>query len=55
MPADRAFSFEQDLLVPEMRTIRPLAFVAEGLFIDIGVPEDFARAQELFARRAADT
>jgi NDP-sugar pyrophosphorylase family protein len=49
MPADRAFSFEQDLLVPEVRTIRPLAFVAKGLFIDIGVPDDFTRAQKLFA------
>jgi D-glycero-alpha-D-manno-heptose 1-phosphate guanylyltransferase len=55
LPADRAFSFEQDLLVPEVQAIRPLAFIAEGLFIDIGVPTDFARAQDLFARRAADT
>jgi D-glycero-alpha-D-manno-heptose 1-phosphate guanylyltransferase len=53
MPADGAFSFEQDLLVPEVRTIRPLAVVAEGLFIDIGVPEDFTLAQELFAQRYA--
>lgn len=53
MPDDRAFSFEQDLLVPELRALRPLAFVAEGRFIDIGVPDDFARAQELFARHDA--
>jgi NDP-sugar pyrophosphorylase family protein len=29
--------------------IRPAAFVTEGLFVDIGVPEDYARAQQLFA------
>ena len=52
IPAGRASSFEQDLLTPEVRTIHPLAFVAEGLFIDIGVPEDYARAQVLFAHRA---
>lgn len=49
MPADAAFSFEQDLLVPEVRSIQPMAFPAAGLFIDIGIPEDYARAQEMFA------
>src|SRR6266498_5704395 len=34
-----AFSFEQDLLAPEVGSIRPLAFRSSGLFIDIGVPE----------------
>ncbi|MBI3154364.1 MAG: nucleotidyltransferase family protein [Burkholderiales bacterium] len=53
LPAGRALSFEQELLVPQVRSLRPPAFVAEGLFIDIGVPEDYARAQGLFARRAA--
>jgi D-glycero-alpha-D-manno-heptose 1-phosphate guanylyltransferase len=46
-----AFSFEQDLLAPEVASIRPLAFRSSGLFIDIGVPEDYARVQELFRRR----
>jgi D-glycero-alpha-D-manno-heptose 1-phosphate guanylyltransferase len=51
--ADRqAFSFESDLLVPEMESIRPRAFRAAGLFIDIGVPEDYARAGELFSGHA---
>lgn len=50
MPAG-AFSFEQDLLVPQVRALRPLAFPAAGLFIDIGIPEDYARAQTLFAAR----
>lgn len=43
-----AFSFEQDLLVPETSSIRPLAFRSSGRFIDIGTPEDYARAQTLF-------
>ena len=48
----KAFSFEGDLLAPEMESIRPRAFRAAGLFIDIGVPEDYARAKELLAASA---
>ena len=48
MPSDGGFSFERDLLAPEVRTIRPLAFPSSGKFIDIGTPEDYARAQTLF-------
>ena len=44
-----AFSFETDLLMPHVHEIRPLAFPAPGLFIDIGLPEDYHRAQNLFA------
>jgi len=44
-----AFSFESDYLVPNVAALRPLAFPTEGLFIDIGVPEDYARAQSLLA------
>jgi D-glycero-alpha-D-manno-heptose 1-phosphate guanylyltransferase len=43
------FSFEHDLLEPEVGSIRPLAFRSSGLFIDIGVPEDYARAPQIFA------
>jgi D-glycero-alpha-D-manno-heptose 1-phosphate guanylyltransferase len=39
------FSIEMDFFVPHLNTIRPLAFVTSGYFIDIGVPEDFVRAQ----------
>ena len=53
MPKRAAFSFEHDLLAPEVRAIAPLAFPATGLFIDIGVPEDYAKAQEIFSRRLA--
>ena len=46
-----AFSFERDFLEPRAGSLRPLAFQADGYFIDIGVPEDYRRAQtELPAR-----
>lgn len=51
IPSGEAFSFEQQLLVPLVAEFRPLAFETEGLFVDIGVPEDYARAQQLFANR----
>lgn len=50
IPAGRPHSFEQELLMPMVAELHPLAFVTRGLFIDIGVPEDYARAQALFAR-----
>jgi D-glycero-alpha-D-manno-heptose 1-phosphate guanylyltransferase len=39
------FSFETDVLVPFLFEIRPAAFHCEGYFLDIGIPEDFDRAQ----------
>jgi D-glycero-alpha-D-manno-heptose 1-phosphate guanylyltransferase len=48
IPPTGAFSFERELLEPRVADVRPAAFLAEGLFIDIGVPEDYARAQHLF-------
>jgi D-glycero-alpha-D-manno-heptose 1-phosphate guanylyltransferase len=51
IPVDTPYSFEQDLMVPGVETLRPLAFQADGLFIDIGVPEDYERAQGLFGAR----
>ncbi len=48
-----AFSFEQDFLTPRLHELHPCAFMANGLFIDIGVPEDYARAEQLFAPSAA--
>ncbi len=48
------FSFEADLLRPEIARLRPAAYLASGFFIDIGVPEDYARAQlEIPANAAA--
>lgn len=42
MPA--AFSFEQDFLPSRIVDIRPRSFLAEDYFIDIGIPEDYERA-----------
>jgi D-glycero-alpha-D-manno-heptose 1-phosphate guanylyltransferase len=47
----KTFSFERDFLAPRAGALRPLAFETNGYFIDIGVPEDYGRAQrELPAR-----
>ena len=50
LPPQGAFSFEHDLLEPEVGSIRPLAFQSSGLFIDIGSPEDYARIQQIFSQ-----
>jgi D-glycero-alpha-D-manno-heptose 1-phosphate guanylyltransferase len=51
------FSFEQDFVAPNLSELQPVACVTEGYFIDIGVPEDYVRAQTeipaLFALRPA--
>ena len=39
------FSFETDFLVPAVGTTRMEYFASKGYFIDIGIPEDYARAQ----------
>ena len=44
------FSFETDVLVPSISEIRPAAFRCEGYFLDIGIPEDFDRAQVELSR-----
>jgi D-glycero-alpha-D-manno-heptose 1-phosphate guanylyltransferase len=44
-PAAEAFSLENDFLAKSMMRIPFHFFVCRGRFIDIGVPEDYARAQ----------
>lgn len=44
-----AFSFENDVLAAKLDELRPLAYATHGRFVDIGVPEDYARAQSMFA------
>jgi D-glycero-alpha-D-manno-heptose 1-phosphate guanylyltransferase len=39
------FSLEKDFLAPEISRLRPAAYKVDGFFLDIGVPEDLARAQ----------
>lgn len=46
----KSFSFERDFLMARLSQLSPLAFVVDGLFIDIGVPEDYARANSIFAK-----
>ncbi len=45
----RAFSLEQDYLAPAVLETDFSVVTAHGLFIDIGVPEDYRRAQQLFS------
>lgn len=42
---DGAFSFEKDILVRRLGELVVTAVEVDGDFIDIGIPEDFARAQ----------
>ncbi|MXS84782.1 dehydrogenase [Nitrosomonas sp. HPC101] len=44
-PADQPFSLESDFLTPTVAREEFDIFVTAGKFIDIGVPEDFLRAQ----------
>ena len=43
------FSFESDFLAPFVDELKPVAYPVEGFFLDIGVPEDFDRAQSALA------
>lgn len=45
-PVNTKFSFETDFLEKEINNIEIGAFISEGYFIDIGIPEDYARAQK---------
>jgi D-glycero-alpha-D-manno-heptose 1-phosphate guanylyltransferase len=45
MNLPKAFAFEQDVVVRQLAALRPRAFLTSGYFIDIGVPEDYQRAQ----------
>lgn len=40
-----AFSFEQDFVAKYLNELHPVGFPVEDYFIDIGVPEDYRRAQ----------
>ena len=39
------FSFEQDFLSKFINSIKPYAFISNDYFIDIGIPEDYQKAQ----------
>jgi len=44
------FSIERDFFTPEVARLRPAAFKVEGYFLDIGIPEDYDRAQTELAQ-----
>ncbi len=52
LPAQAAFSFEREVLQPATAAGMVTAFAQTSGFIDIGVPEDYVRAQALFASHA---
>lgn len=51
LPHRNAYSFESDVLRPRAMSRDVAAFTETRGFIDIGVPEDYFRAQSLFAAR----
>jgi D-glycero-alpha-D-manno-heptose 1-phosphate guanylyltransferase len=50
-PLGTPFSLEADFLAGAVARRRFEVFESRGLFIDIGVPEDYTRAQTLLAGR----
>ena len=50
-PLYQPFSIETDYFVPEVSRATVEAFVTEGMFIDIGIPDDYSLAQTLLADR----
>lgn len=48
----RSFSFEADFLVPRLDALGVRPFLSRGSFIDIGIPEDYERAQTELRRWA---
>jgi len=54
LPAEESFSFETGVLAPLTAAGRVCGFDATSGFIDIGVPEDYARAQTWFGAMAAN-
>ena len=49
-PMPARFSFEKDFLMPKAGELRPHAFLCEGTFIDIGVPEGYREAQRVLPK-----
>ncbi|MCB9246014.1 MAG: HAD-IIIA family hydrolase [Flavobacteriales bacterium] len=49
LPLGEMFSFEQDFLEPYVSKWHFNAFLADGYFIDIGIPEDYYKARARFA------
>jgi D-glycero-alpha-D-manno-heptose 1-phosphate guanylyltransferase len=48
-PCNTSFSFEKDFLAANVFVLRPHVYKTSAYFIDIGVAEDYARAQRELA------
>ncbi|OGT59865.1 MAG: hypothetical protein A3F14_06890 [Gammaproteobacteria bacterium RIFCSPHIGHO2_12_FULL_43_28] len=48
-PLHAPFSIENDFLAKFLAELKPNAFIADDYFIDIGIPEDYARAERELA------
>lgn len=52
--AGQKFSFEQDIMEAKVNSLNVMANISDGYFIDIGIPEDYSKAQteipELFTK-----
>jgi len=49
LPKAEKYSFEKDFLEVSVQKNYLAGYISDGLFIDIGIPEDYERAQQIFA------
>jgi D-glycero-alpha-D-manno-heptose 1-phosphate guanylyltransferase len=49
LPKTEKYSFEKDFLEASVSKKYLGGYISDGLFIDIGIPEDYERAQQIFA------
>ena len=49
LPKSEKYSFEKDFLEVSVSKKHLGGYISDGLFIDIGIPEDYERAQQIFA------
>lgn len=49
LPLVAKYSFETEVLEAKVGTGKLKGYISKGLFIDIGIPEDYERAQQIFA------
>lgn len=48
LPQETKFSFESDFLEPKVTKLQMGGYADKGMFIDIGIPSDYERAQSIF-------
>ncbi len=49
LPQIEKYSFESEILEGKVTSGRLKGYISKGLFIDIGIPADYERAQSIFA------